>query len=284
MENKQFRLKRIRSQIRRFIPVFFLALAICMMTLWKTKNETVVSLRGYLADRMTPVMSVFSAPAKWLKNGKDTFKNMVFLYQRNAELEEENKVLRQWRALALQLQNEQNEVKRLAGYVPYRKSFSLVARLIMDTGDKFSRSYVALAGKDNGVKEGFVALTDKGLFGRVIDVGDYGSRLMLLTDYSSRVPVVVGEYRVPAILTGDNSNRPKIIFPDKEGVIAAGDVVLTSGYMGGYPAGLTIGLVRKVEKDEIDVDLFENGEGLEFVRLVDFGLSDVLLKTDCKEP
>ena len=52
----------------------------------------------------------------------------------------------------------------------------------------------------DGVKEGFVALTDKGLFGRVIDVGDHGSRLMLLMDYSSRVPVVVGKKRVSAIL------------------------------------------------------------------------------------
>ena len=54
--------------------------------------------------------------------------------------------------------------------------------------------------------------------------------------------------------------------------------------MGVFPAGLSVGLVRKVDNDEVEVDLFENGEGLEFVRLVDFGLSDVLLKTECKEP
>lgn len=284
MENKQFRLKRIRSQIRRFVPIVFLAFAIFLMALWQTNNETVIKARGYVADKMVPVMSVFGAPARWMKNGKDAFGRIVALYQRNRELEEENKQLRQWRSLALQLQSEQNEIKRMVGYVPYAKSVSLVARLVMDTGDKFSRSYVALAGKKDGLKEGAVALTDKGLFARVIDVGDHGSRLMLLTDYSSRVPVIVGKNRVPAILTGDNTNHPKIIFPDQEEAIQVGDIVLTSGYLGVYPAGLSVGLVRRVEENEIEVDLFENGEGLEFVRLVDFGLLDVLLKSDEKEP
>ncbi len=284
MENKQFRLKRIRSQIRRLMPIVFLAAAICLMVLWQTKNAVVVSARGYVMDKMAPVVDVLAVPARWLKKTKEMLSNMVFIYQRNEALEQENNALRAWRALALQLQAEQDEIKKLVGYVPYNKSVSMVARLVMDTGDKFSRSYVALAGQKAGLKEGAVALTDKGLFARVIDVGDYGARLMLLTDYSSRVPVIVGKKRISAILAGDNSNRPKIIFVKKEGVIQEGDVVLTSGDIGVYPAGLNIGVVHHVENDEIDVNLFEDGEGLEFVRLVDFGLTDVLLKTDCTEP
>ena len=284
MENKQFRLKRIRSQIRRFMPVVFLAAAICLMVLWQTKNAAIVAARGYIADQMAPVVDVVASPVRWAKHIKEKLSNIVLVYQRNAELEEENKLLRKWRALALQLQAEQDEIKKMVKYVSYDKADSMVARLVMDTGDKFSRSYVALAGKNAGLKEGAVALTDKGLFARVIDVGDYGSRLMLLTDYSSRVPVIVGKGRVPAILTGDNSNRPKLIFVEKEGAVHEGDVVLTSGYMGVYPAGLNIGIVHRIENGEIDVDLFENGEGLEFVQLVDFGLLDVLLKSDCQEP
>ena len=283
MESKQFRLKRIRSQIRRLFPIVLLMLAICMMVLWQTRNATVVAARDYVSEKMAPVVSVVAAPARWMKAGKDTFLNAVFLYQRNNELEQENKELKRWRALALQLQSEQNEIKKLVGYVPYPKSTSLVARLVMDSGDKFSRSYIALAGTANGLKEGAVALTEQGLFARVIETGDYGSRLMLLTDYLSRVPVIVGKSRIPAILSGDNTNHPKIIFADNKDAIHEGDVVLTSGYMGVYPSGLSVGVIRSVTENEVDVDLFENGENLEFVRLVDFGLADVLLKTKCEE-
>ena len=96
--------------------------------------------------------------------------------------------------------------------------------------------------------------------------------------------MLVGNNRIAAILAGDNTNHPKIIFTDKADQIKSGDVVLSSGYMGVYPSGLNIGVVRSVTENEIDVDLFEEGEGLEFVQLVDFGLADALLTTECGEP
>ena len=284
MENKQFRLKRIRSQIRRLIPVLFLIVALVMMVLWRTQNPFVTAVRGQAVSAMLPVMEVLSAPARWIKATKDTLRNMAFLYHRNAELEEENKKLREWRTLAIQLQAEHDEIKKMVKYLPFPKAKVVVARLILDSGDKFSRSYIALAGKQDDIRESVVAMTTKGLFARVIEIGDKACRLMLLTDYLSRVPVLVGKSRIPAILAGDNTNYPKIIFTEGTDKIRVGDIVLTSGYMGLYLTGLNVGLVRSVSENEIEVELFENGEGLEFVQLVDFGLGQNLLKNNCKEP
>ena len=284
MENKQFRLKRIRSQIRRLVPVVFLMLAICLMVLWRTQNSYIVSVRHTISDKMSPVISFLAAPARWVKVAKEEVSHAVFLYHRNEVLEQENKVLRQWRSLALQLQSEQNSVKRLAKFVPYPKSTFLTARIAMDGGDKFSRSYIALAGYQNGVKTGAVAMTDLGLFARVIETGRHTCRLMLLTDYLSRVPVVVGPKKIPAILAGDNGNFPKLIFSDRLDEMKSGDLVLTSGYMGVYPSGLSIGLVHNIDEDDVSVELFESGDNLDFVQLVDFGLSEVLIDKECEEP
>ncbi|MBQ4472242.1 MAG: rod shape-determining protein MreC [Alphaproteobacteria bacterium] len=284
MDNKQFRLKRIRSQIRRLVPVVFLMLAIVLMAMWRTQNSVVVSVRDVASEKMAPLISFLSVPARWVKSTKKTFSDVVFLYQRNKDLERENQILRSWRALALQLQAEQDAVKKMAKYVPYPKSKSVSARVAMDTGDKFSRSYIALAGYKDGIKNGSVAMTDTGILGRVIEVGKHASRLMLLTDYLSRVPVLVGAGRIPAILTGDNTNHPKLIFSDRLNEIKKGDVILTSGYMGVYPSGLGVGIVLEADEEDIEVELFETGENLEFVHLVDFGLGDVLLTKDCEEP
>ncbi len=283
MENKQFRLKRIRSQIRRLLPIVFLMFSLCLVVLWKTQNPVVVAVRHEVADFLSPVGYVLSAPARWVKSVKDGFHRRAFLSHRNQVLEEENKMLKRWRLLALQLQSEQDAIKKMVNYVPYPTAVSKVARLVLDTGDKFSRNYIALAGVKDGISVGAVALTENGLFARVIEVGDHGARLMLLTDYLSRVPVMVGEKRVPAILSGDNSLKPKLIFVEKDADIKENDLVLTSGQVGVYPSGLAVGVVAAVKQGDIYVDLFESGEGLEFVRLVDFGLSDVLLKTECQE-
>ena len=92
MDNKQFRLKRIKFQIRRLFPTVFLLLSIVLMVLWQTKNPFVSSLRTSVVDRLVPVVEVLSAPARWLKAGKDSFLKAMFVYRRNAELEEENKI------------------------------------------------------------------------------------------------------------------------------------------------------------------------------------------------
>ena len=94
----------------------------------------------------------------------------------------------------------------------------------------------------------------------------------------------MGAGRIPAILTGDNTNHPKLIFSDRLNEIKKGDVILTSGYMGVYPSGLGVGIVLEADEEDIEVELFETGENLEFVHLVDFGLGDVLLTKDCEEP
>jgi rod shape-determining protein MreC len=132
-------------------------------------------------------------------------------------------------------------------------------------------------GHSIGIRSGFVAMSARGLVGRIVESGQYYSRLMLLTDYLSRLPVTVGEERALCILSGDNSIEPKLISLPEEHNISVGDVVMTSGHVGLYPAGLGVGVVSRVDNGEIRVELFENNPNLTFIRLVDFGLTDVLL-------
>ena len=125
-----------------------------------------------------------------------------------------------------------------------------------------------------------LAFSPKGLFARVVEVMPNYSRVMALTDYMSRVPVWVGENKIQALLIGDNTAYPFLQFFHENDFVHSGDVVMTSGYVGVYPAGLVIGVVDKVQEDEVRVVPLENGEGLFFVRLIDFSLSSPLLKED----
>ena len=172
-------------------------------------------------------------------------------------------------------------MKELLGYVNYPKSISHTARIIVDQSGSFSRGVVALAGKNAGIEAGAIALTSKGLFARVVAVSSHVSQLMPVTDYLSRVPVWVGQERIEAIMVGDNSNHPKLIMVENPTQIQVGDIIVTSGYLGVYPSGLSVGVVGQMNEDEIQVNLFENGEKLNFVRLFDFGEKNILIQHDC---
>lgn len=281
MENKMFRLKRLKLQIRRLVPILFLLVGLVCLVLWKTENTYVVAVRGYATDVATPVIDVVGAPARWLDAGMEKIRQAVLIYQRNEVLEQENEYLRGWRSVALQLGAEQQELKELLGYVDFPKSKSHTARIVVDQSGPFARGVVALAGRQAGIDVGTIALTSKGLFARVVHVNDRTSQLMPMTDYLSRVPVWVGKNRVEALMIGDNSNHPKLIMVDHPELLEVGDVIMTSGYLGVYPTGLSVGVVGSMDEDEISVDLFETGDKLNFVRLVDFGERNVLIQNDC---
>src|SRR5580704_12656089 len=86
------------------------------------------------------------------------------------------------------------------------------ARVIADTGGPFVRGLIVTAGKVDGVREGMAAMTGDGLIGRVIEAGDWSSRVLLITDLNSRIPVTVAGSGERAILAGDNSAMPKLVY------------------------------------------------------------------------
>ena len=134
----------------------------------------------------------------------------------------------------------------------------------------------------NGLKKGAVAVFPEGMLGRIVEVGTSVSRLLELTDYTSRIPVMVGKERFLCILTGDNTDYPKLISIPEGAEISVGDRVITSGHAGVFPSGIAIGTVISVD-GEIAVQPYVNAKTNEFVRLVDFGLDDTLIKEETCE-
>ena len=100
------------------------------------------------------------------------------------------------------------------------------------------------AGAEQGVDTGMPATTPEGLVGRVVDVGARSARVLLITDFNSRIPVVVEGSGDQAILEGDNRPLPALRFLPLNPGFAVGDRVLTSGHGGLLPPGLPVGRIE----------------------------------------
>ena len=132
---------------------------------------------------------------------------------------------------------------------------------------------------DSKVEKGQVVLSDKGLVGRVDKVGSNYTKIILITDINSKIPVVVENTRVRGILSGDNTNTPKMIFIPLDADVKVGDRIVTSGVAGVFPSGLPIGKVIRVTKNEIMVKPFSDLEQLEYVKIVNYNVvSDTLIQ------
>ena len=286
MENKFFRLKKIKAQLKQFAPVLFLIVALVLIGIGVSQNPILIKTRMAFTDALIPIVDVISAPVRWTKNGIAEVRDLFRIRSENKRLRAENKKLISWKNIALKLADDKKQLEKSLNYVPSREEAYLTARVVADNGGMFARTLIVEAGSKNGLKKGAVALLPEGLAGRIVEVGEDVSRLLEITDYTSRIPVMVGEQRILCILTGDNTDYPKLISLPEGARLSIGDRVVTSGHAGLFPSGLAIGTIISDENGEYAVMPFANAKGSEFIRLVDFGLDDVLIKKeicDCGE-
>ena len=150
MESKLFRLKRIKTQIWRFFPVFFLVLSLGLMALTKTENPVSVYAKRGSVSVLAPIVSVLSVPTSWVKDFVQNIHSLSSVYRENERLQAENQDLLKWRSLALELSEEQKELKEYLNYIPPSNTRHLLVKIAMDEGSAFTRSFIVSAGENQG--------------------------------------------------------------------------------------------------------------------------------------
>jgi len=273
----------IRQGAQRSTFALFLLLAVGIMLIGKADPALYERTRMVIADIATPVIGALSSPvvagAELIEEGK----HLLAAYDENTALREENELLRRWRSAAQGLDSENARLRSLLNFTPEAKATYITGRVVGDSGGAFLRSVLVNVGGRNGVRKGFAAIDNNGLVGRVAEVGQWSARILLITDLNSRIPVLVGQNRERAILAGDNSDLARLDYLPPERSIRPDDLVVTSGHGGAFPAGLPVGIVVSNGDDlggEIQVKPFLTPDRLEFVRLMDFGLTGMLQDQD----
>lgn len=261
-----------RVLTHRFSFVLFLFLSFAILIAGRVQPVMVENMRSHTIDTLAPVLDAVARPMTAAQNALNTVHNYLNLRAENDKLRESNAQMRQWQNAVVTLQNQNRELQNLLKFKTEPGVSYISARVIADTGGPFVRGLIVTAGKIDGVREGMAAMTGDGLIGRVIEVGDWSSRVLLITDLSSRIPVTIAESGDRAILAGDNSAQPKLMYLPLDAVLTPGSRVVTSGHGGIFPPDLPVGLVAENGKDTYSLVPFANLGRITYVRLVDFNL------------
>ena len=184
----------------------------------------------------------------------------------------ENKQMMMLQNKVRSLEVENQLLGRLLNYVPPAEASFISAKIIAESGDNFTHILLVYIGNE-AVKKGQIVLGDESVIGRIDEVSGHYARVILVTDINSKIPVVVERTRARAILSGDNTMMPQLIFLRSSADVQEGDVIVTSGVGGMFPAGLPIGFVNSVQSGEITVETMADISRIEYVRIVDYGLS-----------
>jgi rod shape-determining protein MreC len=119
----------------------------------------------------------------------------------------------------------------------------------------FFRYVIINIGSNDGILPGMPVVTDRGLIGQVSAVIAEAARVELITDAASVVNVSLPASETEAVLVGSVTGDLSLEMIPQNAAVQSGDVVLTSGLGGGYPANLLVGQVVSVRK--LDYELFQ---------------------------
>lgn len=224
-----------------------------------------LALGGYL----TPVSRLFFNPLiraqEWISERFLALQNMltapqdvVLLQQRNQELEAEVSRLQ---AEIIDLKQQIAETRILSALVDFARvnpeNQYVAATVIGRDPSPFIKYVIINRGSDDGLRRGMPVVTQQGLVGRISSVTAGAARVQMITDAGSSINVRLEPSRAQAVLLGSLSGELVLEMVPQEASTQAGDLVLTSGLGGNFPADILIGQVASIRRRE--TDLFQSG-------------------------
>ena len=150
-------------------------------------------------------------------------------------------------------------------------SEKLVGKVLLDKNSPFLKSIIINKGSKHNVRLGMAVLDDNYLVGKVVEVNFTTSRVLLLSDLNSKIPVDIMPKEILSILSGTGKDHGIIQYRKNQDLINNGDRVFTSGAGGIFKSGIPVGKIEKnFESDELRVNFLSDFSQLRFVKLKSF--------------
>jgi len=256
------------TPVRRVLVALLVLSLLAVFVFWRIDSPRAERMRAAFADRFVPSLEWAMAPVTAASRMISGFQSYQRLYAQNQELRRELQRMSAWKEAAVQL--EQENAKLLAqNNVRLDPALTSVSGVVLtDSGTAFRQSVLLNRGARDGILDGWATMDGLGLVGRISGVGETTSRVMLLTDPSSRLPVTIQPSGQKALLTGDNTVLPYLDFMESPENVRPGDRVITSGDGGLFPPGLLVGQAVQTSDRRMRVRLAADYGRLEFLRVL----------------
>lgn len=274
---------QFRLIVRKSVVLGMFIAALALLVFSKSDSPLIRTARSSVSSTLSPVLQAVRYPFELIGSGYDAVVDVFQVYRQNKTLKAENAEVLMLKTKIKTLKAENERLGALLNYTPPADARFVTAKVIAVEGDGFSHSLIVYVNDAQDVKAGQVVLGDKGVVGRVENVGRHYARVILLTDINSKIPVIVGKGRTRGLLSGDNTSLPKLIYTALDADIKSGDEILTSGVSGFFPSDLPVGKVIGVRNGQIEIDVFSDIETLEYVRIVDYGLPGLIVEQIAQE-
>ena len=252
-----------RGGAQKFSILSLIILAIFIFFLDVYGFTVIKKTRNIINDVVFRVSYLASSPARLIPNASKGIADYFYVKEENEKLK---KAIENYKSLDLNLEYLANENKNLrkildAESQSINQKRIVLSKVLIDKNSPFLKSIIINKGTKSGIKKGMPVSQDNNLVGRIVDTNFLSSRVLLLNDLNSRIPVTLDENSTQAILTGSATQNPKLEYLPENYIFKSDVNVYASGKDGIFIPGTPIG--KTLENGE--VKLFVDSNQLSFV-------------------
>ncbi|SPF77855.1 rod shape-determining protein MreC [Pseudoprimorskyibacter insulae] len=256
------------APLRRLLVAVLALMLIAIFLVWRIDSPRVEGFRARVVDAVMPGFDWALAPVTASVKLARDFQAYQAIYDQNQELRRDLREMTRWKEAALQLEQENARLRDLNNVQLDPRLTSITGVVLADSGSPFRQSVLINVGSRDGIVDGWATMDGIGLVGRISGVGANTSRVILLTDSTSRIPAMIQPSSQRALIVGDNTAAPPIDFLENSDLVRPGDRIVTSGDGDVFPPGLLIGHVAKDPGGRLRTRLAADYERLEFLRVL----------------
>ena len=266
---------QMRQALSKLVLPALLLLSVGIIIAGQVDKRLADQLRMGVADGLAPLWSLISHTQSSMDTLASGLSEARHLAEENRRLQDENTNLRRWYDVAVSLARENDTLKTELRWVPEPTPSFVTGRVVADSGGIYARAVLLVVGSESGVHVGNVALAASGLAGRVTEVGAHAARILLITDVASRLPVQLESSHASAIMVGDNTPLPRLLYYPQDARPIEGERVVTGDQTGAFPAGIPIGTVHYLHPGQPVVQPSAQLEHPTVLRVFDFRQSEI---------
>ena len=255
-----------RGTKQKFSLFVLVVLSILFIFIESLETKPLNYLRSFIKDTIYRGSLVISTPSKSFSNFSVYIKEHINLYSNYIELKKENNELKNDITKSEFLELENTQLRKLIEEQVASPSNLVSARVMLDKTSPYLNSFIINTGSNKNIKNGMAVLDGKNFIGRIVDVNFFSSRVLLVSDLNSRIPVIIEPSASHAILNGRGKNEPTLEYLPENHNVKDGDKVYTSGKEGIFTPGIPIGEV-KFNNDLIQVLLFSDLSQITFINI-----------------
>ena len=256
-----------RGTQQRFSLLVLVLLSIAFIFIETIESKPLNYLRAFIKDSIYRGSLIVSSPSNGIRFIFDEAGEHVNLYKEYNLLKQENEQLKNKISETDYLVLENTQLRRLIDEQIKFPEILVSSKVMLDKQSPYLNSFILNTGSNVGIKNGMAALHGKNFIGRIVDVNFFSSRVLLISDLNSRIPVVIEPSGTHAILSGKGTDNATLEYLPENHKINEGDKVYTSGKEGIFSPGIPIGEVE-FNNGKVETLFFSDLDQITYVNIV----------------